>query len=74
LHGMVVLWRIWPLLGNNPVNTFPLKRITTVECQLLGNIWVNTFQHATMGGVFSVWFVPPLYSESPKWDAVSRRD
>jgi hypothetical protein len=28
------MWRIWPLIGNDPVNNFPLKRVTIVGCPL----------------------------------------
>jgi hypothetical protein len=37
-----ILWRIWPLLGNDLVNPFPLKRVTTIGCPLLGKISVVT--------------------------------
>jgi hypothetical protein len=32
----------YPLLGNGPVNTFPLKHVTTIGRPLLGNVSVNT--------------------------------
>jgi hypothetical protein len=30
-----------PLIGNGPLNTFPLKRVTTIGSQLLSNSAVN---------------------------------
>jgi hypothetical protein len=32
----------YPLLGNDPVKTFPLKRVTTIGRPLLGNVSANT--------------------------------
>jgi hypothetical protein len=33
---------IYPVLGNDPVYTFPLKRVTTIGRPLIGSVLVNT--------------------------------
>jgi hypothetical protein len=45
-----IMWRIWPLLGNGSVSTFPLKRINTEKrnnrnnSELDGVNWINLAQ------------------------------
>jgi hypothetical protein len=39
----ILLWRVYPLLGNGSVNTFPQYKLSTIEWHpLLGNEQVNT--------------------------------
>jgi hypothetical protein len=41
-HLCIICCGAYPLLGNDPVNTFPLKRVTTIGPPLLSNISVKT--------------------------------
>jgi hypothetical protein len=50
--SILILWRIWPLLSNEQVNTFPFKNMTTIVCPVLDYVSVNTFKNATMGAEF----------------------
>jgi hypothetical protein len=54
-RSLIIFWRIFPLLGNGSVNTFPQKQtLGTIERSLLGNGPVN--KHSSQQKtVFSVW-------------------
>jgi hypothetical protein len=58
-----VLWRIWPLLGNNSVNTSPqhTTRNNRTSMQRFGKQALSKTQ-----AVFSMWCVPRLYNEVPR--------
>jgi hypothetical protein len=44
MYAWNVLWRIWPLLGNGSVNTFPSVTLSTIEGRpLLRNRSLDTF-------------------------------
>jgi hypothetical protein len=67
----------YPLIGNQSVNTFPLKRVT-IGRPLLGNVSVNTPGQqyrisVAVKWMFSGWSVPKGYRGQRRSFAVSRR-
>jgi hypothetical protein len=48
--SIFIFWRIYQLLGNGSVNTFPRKRTRAIERSLLGNGSVNKLSQQYRGG------------------------
>jgi hypothetical protein len=52
-----ILWRIWPLIGNGSVNTFPRRQILGNQ-SLLG----DAYNKRQEWKVFSMWSAPRLFA------------
>jgi hypothetical protein len=68
----------YPLLCNEPVNTFTLKRVATIGRPLIGNALVITpgqqYISVAVKWMFSGWSVPKGYRGRRRSFAVSRRN
>jgi hypothetical protein len=69
----IILWRVYPLLGNCPVNTYSQAYACNRRTSI-GRERTNKHALLTIEGVFSVWSVPRSYKRTQKTRVDSRID